>query len=159
MSPENSKPEWFQMADADAIPAAPKSRKGIRLMALATPLLVLGAGLAYAQTQGTSPADAGTTAQAAANPIAIASTSAATTPAASTPVASAPSTSEASAPKTTSHESSSASTVLVSQTSSTPISQVAPIAPAAPTTITKPGLTMPTGGGEDDGQERSSDDD
>lgn len=88
MSPEIPKPEWFQMADADDIPEAPKSKKGIRLMALATPLLVLGAGLAYAQPEGTSPADAGKTAQ----------------------------------------------------------------APANPTSITKPGLTMPTSGGEDDGQ-------
>ena len=80
MSPENSKPEWFQMADADPIPANPKSKKGIRMMALATPLLVLGAGLVYAQTQGTSPADAGTTAQAAANPTAIARASNAATP-------------------------------------------------------------------------------
>ncbi len=153
MSPENSKPEWFQMAEADAIPAALKSKRGIRMMALATPLLVLGAGLAYAQTQGTSPADAGTTAQAAANPIAIASTS---TPTASTPVANTPST-----PKVSSHESSTASTVLVSQTSSAPTSTapVSPAAPVSPTAITKPGLTMPTSGGEDDGQERSSDDD
>ncbi len=157
MSPENSKPEWFQMAEADAVPATPKSKRGIRLMALATPLLVLGAGLSYAQTQGTSPADAGTTAQAAANPIAIASTA---TTAASTPVASTPSASESSAPNSSSHESSkpASTTVLVSQTSSKP-TPTAPVSPAAPATITKPGLTMPTGGGENDGQERSSDDD
>lgn len=96
MSPEISKPEWFQLAEADATPAKPKSRKRIRLMALATPLLVLGAGLAYAQTQDSSPANAGTTAQASAS--------------------------------------------------------------TASTTITKPALTMPTGGGKDDGQERSSND-
>lgn len=159
MSPENSKPEWFQMAEADAIPTTPKSRKGIRLMALATPLLVLGVGLAYAQTQGTSPADAGTTAQAAANPISIASSSTApvSTPAASTPVASTSSTSEVSAPKASSRETSTSTstTILVSQTSSTPT----PVTPPAAPTISKPGLTMPTGGGEDDGQERSSDDD
>jgi hypothetical protein len=51
MSPENSKPEWFQMADADATPPRPKSKRAIRIMALATPLFVLGAGLAIAQNQ------------------------------------------------------------------------------------------------------------
>ena len=161
MSPENSKPEWFQMADADPMPATPKSKRGIRMMALATPLLVLGAGLAYAQTQGTSPADAGTTAQAAANPIAIASTASVatpTTPVASTPVASTPAAPESSAPKASSHDASTpaATTVLVSDATSAP-TPITPIAPA--TTITKPGLTMPTGGGDDDGQEGSSDDD
>ncbi len=153
MSPEISKPEWFQMADADPIPAAPKSKKGIRLMAIATPLLVLGAGLAYAQTQGTSPADAGTTAQAAANPISFSTPTLASTPTQSTPVQVAPSQNLVQAPS--SHESSDARTELVVQNSAT--TPVVP--PATPTSITKPGLTMPTASGEDDDQERSSDDD
>ena len=80
MSPENSKPEWFHMADADPIPSKPKSKKGIRMMALATPLLILGAGLAYAQTQDTSPAEAGRTVASAANSIAIARASNAAAP-------------------------------------------------------------------------------
>ena len=51
MSPANSKPEWFQLADGDVIPPRPKSKRAVRIMALATPLLVLGAGLVFAQTQ------------------------------------------------------------------------------------------------------------
>ena len=51
MSPANSKPEWFQLADGDAILPRPKSKRAVRIMALATPLLVLGAGLVFAQTQ------------------------------------------------------------------------------------------------------------
>ena len=51
MSPENSKPEWFQLADGDAILPRPRSKRAVRIMALATPLLVLGAGLVFAQTQ------------------------------------------------------------------------------------------------------------
>lgn len=50
MSPENSTPEWFQMAQADAFESKPKSRV-VRIIALAIPLLVLGAGLVFTQTQ------------------------------------------------------------------------------------------------------------
>jgi len=52
MTSENSKPEWFQMTDADTIPPQPKGKRAAWIMALATPLLVLGAGLVFAQTQG-----------------------------------------------------------------------------------------------------------
>jgi hypothetical protein len=51
VSPENSKPEWFQMADADAFESKPTSKKVMRIMALATPLLILGAELVVAQGQ------------------------------------------------------------------------------------------------------------
>ena len=53
MSPENSKPEWFHMAEADDTPPRPRGKRVIRIMALATPLLALGAGLVFAQTQDT----------------------------------------------------------------------------------------------------------
>jgi hypothetical protein len=51
MSSENSKPEWFQMAQADAFEPKPASKKVLKIMALATPLFVLGAGLVFAQSQ------------------------------------------------------------------------------------------------------------
>jgi hypothetical protein len=51
MSTENSKPEWFQMSDADAFEPKPASKKVMRIMALASPLFVLGAGLVFAQGQ------------------------------------------------------------------------------------------------------------
>lgn len=41
MSPENSKPEWFQMAQADAPELEPRSRRTIRSMTLAIPLRFL----------------------------------------------------------------------------------------------------------------------
>ena len=59
MSAQESKPEWFQMADADwaASPQADKvgvksrRKNPIQLMAISAPILVLGAGLFFAQTQ------------------------------------------------------------------------------------------------------------
>lgn len=128
MSPENSKPEWFQMADADATPPQPRSKRVIRIMALATPLLVLGAGLVFAQTQDSPTAVASSVTSAAttaADPITISSTTAPT--AASTHV-------------------------------DVPVTQATPTTQNVSITIKKPGIaTMPTGGGEDDGL-RSSDD-
>ena len=76
MSPEKSKPEWFHMAEADAAPPQPKGRKVIRIMALATPLLVLGASMVFAQTQGT-PTTLASAVTSAASPVA---TSTASTP-------------------------------------------------------------------------------
>jgi len=136
MSPENSKPEWFQMAQADAFEPKPKSKRVVRIMALATPLLVLGAGLVFAQTQDspTAVASSSTSAVSTTDPISLSSTPAATTPsptAASTPAS---------------------NTIQVSQAATTTTT------PKASITIKKPGITMPTGGGEDDGL-RSSDDD
>ena len=51
MSSENSKPEWFQMAEADVLPPQSRGKRAVRIMALATPLLVLEAALVFAQTQ------------------------------------------------------------------------------------------------------------
>jgi hypothetical protein len=60
MSAHESKPEWFQLADEDwasnprAISAKEvkaRRKNPIRLMAISTPLLVLGAGLFVAQSQ------------------------------------------------------------------------------------------------------------
>jgi hypothetical protein len=138
MSPENSKPEWFQMADADATPPQPKSRRVIRIMALATPLLVLGAGLVFAQTQE--------------SPIAVASAATAATTA---------------TPATTDATARSISPIVASapRPSSTPVSSAVQVSQSSPApqsssvTIAKPSIaTMPTGGGSDDGI-RSSDDD
>ena len=53
MSTENSKPEWFQMAQTDAFEPKSGSKKLLRIMALAAALFVLGAGLALAQSQTT----------------------------------------------------------------------------------------------------------
>lgn len=111
MSIENSKPEWFHMAENDAFEPKPKSKRIMRIMALTTPLLVLGAGLVFAQTQDSSPA------------VASAGTSAVSTVATTDPIS----------------------------LTSTPTTQKASI------TIKKPGITKPTGGGEDDGLERSDD--
>lgn len=136
MSPENSKPEWFQMAEEDAFQPKPKSKRVVRIMALATPLLVLGAGLVFAQTQNspTAVANSNTNAVSTAaitDPISLSSTPTATTPTvASTPASNA---------------------IQVSQAATTTPTQKASI------TIKKPGIKLPTGG-EDDGL-RSSDDD
>lgn len=51
MSAEINKPEWFQMAEADGVEPKPKRKRIVRIMALSTPLLVLGAGLVFAQSQ------------------------------------------------------------------------------------------------------------
>lgn len=135
MEAEDSTPEWFKMAQADGFEPKPKSKRVLRIMALATPLFVLGAGLVFAQTQDSptavasgvsSTASVSTSATPSADPISL------STPA---PTSSAPSTA-----------------VQVSQASS-----VTPSARAS-ITIKKPAITMPTGGGEDDGL-RSSDDD
>jgi len=80
MSPEISKPEWFQLADADTPAPKLKGKRAVRIMALATPLLVLGAGLVFAQTQDspTAVASAATSTASTTDPIALSSTPAAT---------------------------------------------------------------------------------
>jgi len=141
MSPENSKPEWFQMAEDDGF--APKStrKRTLRIMALATPLLVLGAGFVFAQTQDSPTASATSTPSAAAtNPISLASTP---TLAPSAPAPSAP------AP-------SAAPIVASTQVSKT---VAATTRPTASITIKKPTISKPTGGAEEGGLVRTSDDD
>lgn len=139
MSPENSTPEWFQMAQADAFEPKPKSKRVVRIMALATPLLVLGAGLVFAQTQDSPTAVASSTTSAVSTPAATDTISLSSTPTATTPSPTAASTPAS-------------NTIQVSQTAT------ATTTPKASITIKKPGITMPTGGGEDDDL-RSSDDD
>ena len=120
MSTENSKPEWFQMSEADAFEPKPASKKVLRIMALATPLFVLGAGLVFAQSQSSpsalasSAAAVQTSAVAAARPASAVAAVAAATPA-SSPIR---------------------------------ISRVASVGPAI--TIAKPGIKLPSGSGEDD---------
>lgn len=137
MKAEDSTPEWFQMAQADGFEPKPTSKRMMRIMALATPLFVLGAGLVFAQTQDSPTAVASglgstvsTSATPSADPISLS-----TTPSATAPVTTTAATSNA---------------VAISQASS-----VTPSAKAS-ITIKKPAITMPTGGGED---ERDSDDD
>ncbi|MBI3429509.1 MAG: hypothetical protein HY050_05560 [Actinobacteria bacterium] len=45
----NSKPEWFQLTEADQIQARPKVNRAARILALASPLLVVGMGVIVAQ--------------------------------------------------------------------------------------------------------------
>lgn len=146
MKAEDSTPEWFQLAKADAFEPKPKNKRVLRAMALATPLFVLGAGMVFAQTQDSPTASASSlvaTSAATADPISLSTTPTATTPD-SAPAASEPATS-APAPRSGSNA------VSISQTSSvTPTTQTS-------ITIKKPAITMPTGGGDDD--ERDSDDD
>lgn len=150
MNTENSTPEWFQMAQEDGFAPKPKSKRVIRVIAMASPLLVLGAGLVFASTQESPIAVASSAASpthSSTTPMAVSSTAAANT--ATTPAATAPSAASA--------------TDLVVQasqtTSSTPTLRV-----SAP--IKKPALTMPTGGEDDaapsiavDNVVRTSDDD
>ncbi len=122
MSAEDTTPEWFQMAQDDGYAPKPKKNKVLRVAALATPLFVLGAGLVFAQSQGSPTAVASASASlAAANPAPISLAS-------STPV--------------------SAGTANVVQ-----VSQITPATPTTPASITikRPAITMPTGGGDDDG--------
>ncbi len=139
MSPENSKPEWFQMAEEDAFEPKPKSKRVVRIMALATPLLVLGVGLVFAQTQDSPTAVANSNTNAVSTAATTDPISLSSTPAASTPSPTAISTPASNA-------------IQVSQVATTTATQKASI------TIKKPGIKLPTGGGEDDGL-RSSDDD
>lgn len=153
MSPENSKPEWFQMSEADGFGPEPRGKRVVRIMALATPLLVLGAGLVFAQTQDspTAVASASTSLPspaASSDPIALSNTASPSPEASSaTVVSTAPST----------------HAISISQSSdeaSTPKASITIAQPGiAQPGITKPGITKPTGGGEDDGIERDSDDD
>lgn len=165
MSPENSKPEWFQMADADDIALQSKSKRVIRIMALATPLLVLGAGLVFAQTQD-SPSAVASGATSSTSPIALAPAS---TPLVSTPAASAPT---AATPTTTTPATSTPATSIA--VASAPVTPTPATSAPAPAVIEvsqnspsvnlqniplKSGIKAPSGGGDDDATERSSDDD
>ena len=146
MSSENSKPEWFQMTDADTIPPQAKGKRAIRIMALATPLLVLGAGLVFAQTQDSPTAVASAVTSAATSNGDRVSLS--TTPA---PSAQATASTSASAPVTTQVTTPASTTIQVSQTS--------PLTQSPSITIKKPAIaTLPAGGGDDVGV-RGSDDD
>ncbi len=123
MNTENSKPEWFQLSQSDAFEPKPARKRALRVMALATPLLVLGAGLVYAQSQN--------------SPVAVATAL--------------PQSSAAAAPSTQASD-----PIAITQSAATPASAPIRITQAAATTqratitITKPGIKLPSGGGEDD---------
>ena len=141
MSTENSKPEWFQMSEADAFEPKPASKKVLRIMALATPLFVLGAGLVFAQSQS--------------SPSALASSAAAvqtSAVAAATP---------ASSPIRISRVASVGPAITIAKpgiklpsgSGEDDISSAVLSAPNSSTTITKPGIKLPSGGdgeGNDD---------
>lgn len=141
MSAEDTTPEWFQMAQEDGYAPKPKKNRVLRAAALATPLFVLGAGLVFAQTQDSPTAVAsGTNTVSSASP---AASSAADPISLSTPTAAA-------------------------TTNAVQVAQTSTAAPSARSSITikKPAITMPTGGGDDDGigsgddnEVRTSDDD
>ena len=137
VSQEVSKPEWFQMADADDIPPVQKSRRFIRIMALASPLLVLGGGLVFAQTQN-APLDTATATASTAVAGANSSTPAVTTQ----PITQRPQ--PKAAPTLANNR------LQISQPSTSAV------AVATNISISKPGIKFPTGG--DDQIIRTSDD-
>ena len=49
MTPQIPKPEWFQLTEADPIQPRPRINRVTRMLALSTPLLVLGVGYMVAQ--------------------------------------------------------------------------------------------------------------
>jgi hypothetical protein len=57
MSPE-SKPEWFQIADADSAASPRKISKGIPIVAILAFAAIIGVGTVVAQTQDEAPANA-----------------------------------------------------------------------------------------------------
>lgn len=150
MTPNNEKPEWFQLTEGDKVQSRRTIKRGFRVFAVTLPLLVLGTGFVVAQTQG----GPGTSADA-------------TTPLASAAQSTAPTTQNASTGQdnsTTSTGSSSAVIVNADQkTSSAGTSKIEaksshPTHVSTPTTaspILTPSIKPPTGG-SDDGIEGSN---
>ncbi|CAB4656547.1 MAG: hypothetical protein F2704_00985 [Actinobacteria bacterium] len=140
MTSQEQKPEWFEMAENDLTPR-PKFSRGVRIFALSAPLLALGIGFVFAQTQDGAPATA----------------SESTVNASATPV-----TADVPAPGSASMESINVDPLPVAANTSastvaTTASTVTPTTPAPPTAgvSTPPQIAQPPamGGGEDDGLE------
>ena len=55
-----NKPEWFELAENDGGKTHFEIKRGFRSLALAIPLLAIGAGVVFAQTSNESPANAET---------------------------------------------------------------------------------------------------
>ena len=55
---ENNKPEWFEITDADEMPALRKVSKTLPVSAVLVTALILGIGAVVAQTQDQTPASA-----------------------------------------------------------------------------------------------------
>ena len=53
---ENNKPEWFEITDADEMPALRKVSKTLPVSAVLVTALILGVGAVVAQTQDQTPA-------------------------------------------------------------------------------------------------------
>ena len=53
-----NKPEWFELAEKDVGKTHYEIKRGFRSIALAIPLLAIGAGVVFAQTSNESPATA-----------------------------------------------------------------------------------------------------
>ena len=54
------KPEWFELAESDALKPRPHLKSGFRTLALSIPLLAITVGVVAAQTSNESPAIAET---------------------------------------------------------------------------------------------------
>ena len=139
MTPNENKPEWFQMADADASPRH-NLRRRVRILALSAPLVMISAGLVYAQTQNEAPATA-TETVAPANVESPQTTNVQPTQN-STQSNTAPTKSVAAKTVSTIH-----STAKISKASETSAATPSPV-------LTPPSIQKPTsGGGNDDGVE------
>ena len=148
MSTENSKPEWFHMAQADAFEPKPASKKVLRIMALATPLFVLGAGFAVAQSQGSPSAVASSA-------VAVQTSAVAT----ATPVSAVATATPTNSPIRISQVASVGPAITIAKPAiklpsgggEDDISPSVLTSPNTSSTITKPGIaTLPTGSGDDD---------
>lgn len=133
MTPQIPKPEWFQLTEADPIQPRPRINRVTRMLALSTPLLVLGMG--YLVAQGSNGQGL---------------------PARSIQVASAPAQAQVSSPVTTP-----ASAAAQAQGSdlnpvaapANPASTHVQVVPSSFTTGIKSPITNPTGGSDDEGIE------
>lgn len=147
MTPQIPKPEWFQMIEADSIQPRPRINRVTRMLALSTPLLVLGMGymVAHGSTQGV--------------------------PASSIQVASAPAQATHSTPAATATSPSNPQARVVTSSFTTPASPLAPITKptggsdedeiaSVPTGSSVAGSisVMPTGGSDDDDEGVEEDD-
>ncbi len=126
------KPEWFEITDQDNAASVRRVSKALPAIALGSALLIIGAGVVFAQSQDQAPATAVEAVVASAQPVTE-----------SAPEASA----QVSAPVSASPSIRVQNVRTQSETTQT---EVAPVATKAVVTPKAPGLTMPTGGGDDD---------
>ena len=130
------KPEWFEITDKDNAASVRRVSKALPAIALGSALLIIGAGVVFAQSQDQAPATAVEAVVASAQPVTE-----------SAPEASAP----VSAPVSASPSIRVQNVTTQSETTQT---EVAPVpTKAAVVTPKAPGLTLPSGrGGDDEGE-------